>query len=561
MSLVLWGCAANVGAKCFCLGGKVEISKSFEKQNYGVGCPGGVEVVAHSLRDTLQKFRNSNVALLKIDFRNAFNLIDRDTFIRAVSARFPSLERWTRWCYDSPPLLVYDHRHLFFSSCGVQQGDPLGPLYFCCGLQALVDKISDLEPLYQKWYMDDGGIVGPTELLLKAWDILEREGPKIGLFLNPSKCEWSWLNPSSSCPCPIPGVQLVETEKIQILGVPLGSDSFVSSFVHEHLLARTRNVTAKLIDFEDTQSALYVLRVSYSFVRAVHFMRTTPLHQWRSEAESFDEEVRKCLTGILRSPLPPQSYAQACVSTRLGGLGLRQTVAHAGAAFTASWFESGRTSGENWVRPQGCSEHYLPQTAASTEIDKASLSLLLPQCSPRDAQRLKRLDCPHANAWITALPSTEDSKDTILAPRTFRTAVSRLLGLPLSKPESPCPACKQTMDVYGDHALCCRKTGDMITRHNIVRNWVYKVAEDGLLSPRMEKQGILGPTDPTRRRPADVAIPVWSNGRGLAVDVAVVCPLAPSHLDEEEVGENYGVKLSLRNENGRRASMRNGKIV
>ena len=32
----------------------------------------------------------------------------------------------------------------------------------------------------------------------------------------------------------------------------------------------------------------------------------------------------------------------------------------------------------------------------------------------------------------------------------------------------------------------------------------------------------------------------FQSGR-LAIDEAVVCPLAPSHLHEEEVGENYGV--------------------
>ena len=40
--------------KCFCVAGKEEISQSFSGRNYGVGCPGGVEVVAHSLRDCLQ---------------------------------------------------------------------------------------------------------------------------------------------------------------------------------------------------------------------------------------------------------------------------------------------------------------------------------------------------------------------------------------------------------------------------------------------------------------------------------------------------------------------------
>ena len=176
------------------------------------------------------------MALLKIDFKNAFNLIDRNVFVKASAEMFPGLERWTRWCYTESPLLLYDHARAFLSASGVQQGDPLGPLYFCCGLQSLIDRIADLGPAYHKWYMDDGGIVGPPELLLKVWDILKADGPTLGLHLNPSKCEWSWLNAECSLPCPLDLVELVPTSHIQMLGVPLGSDEFVSNLVEGKLL-------------------------------------------------------------------------------------------------------------------------------------------------------------------------------------------------------------------------------------------------------------------------------------------------------------------------------------
>ena len=44
-------------AKCFCLGAKTQISSVFRGKNYGVGCRGDVEVVDHSLRDVLCKYR------------------------------------------------------------------------------------------------------------------------------------------------------------------------------------------------------------------------------------------------------------------------------------------------------------------------------------------------------------------------------------------------------------------------------------------------------------------------------------------------------------------------
>src|SRR6187549_1591160 len=57
--------------------------------------------------------------------------------------------------------------------------------------------------------------------------------------------------------------------------------------------------------------------------------------------------------------------------------------------------------------------------------------------------------------------------------------------------------CKQTIDVYGDHATCCASTGDLITRHNSIRNLMDKLASEGLLSPIMQKKGFL---DHSRQR-------------------------------------------------------------
>ena len=89
------------------------------------------------MRDVLRKHAESDLALLKIDFSNAFNCVDREAFMRTTCEEFPGLANWTNWCYGEESFLLYDHSERIVSSAGVQQGDPLGPLYFCFGLTRL----------------------------------------------------------------------------------------------------------------------------------------------------------------------------------------------------------------------------------------------------------------------------------------------------------------------------------------------------------------------------------------------------------------------------------------
>ena len=429
-------------------------------------------------------------------------------------------------------MLLYDHEHIIESCAGVQQGDPLGPLYFCCGINGFVNEIAALNPVYNKWYMDDGGIMGDVELLKKVWQILKDRGPALGLHLNPSKCEWSWLDPDCTLSCPIRldgvaeenQVKWIPHSEIQMLGVPLGGDVFVSDFVRKKLLGRLSETVEKLVGFEDSQAATYLLRVSYSIVRAVHFMRTTPLRQWDKEGREFDEMVCHAAGRIVGHPFDVRTFAQAALTPKLGGLGLRKSVEHAGFAYSASWHESRIQAHEVWDRPDQVSETHVRQSVASYDFDEKMHKYLVDSGpTERERQRLLCVARPHAGSFVTAVPSEVDGKDCLLKPRLFRLSVSYRLGFPVLKSEIPCPLCMQPINVYGDHATCCVKNGDLVIRHNALRNLVYSIASDGLLKPVLEKQGILGPT--SGRRPVDVSVPDWRRHMGLAIDVAVTSPL------------------------------------
>ena len=111
------------------------------------------------------------------------------------------------------------------------------------------------------------------------------------------------------------------------------------------------------------------------------------------------------------------------------------------------------------------------------------------------------------------------------------------LGLPVLDEEKSCSLCKQTIDVFGDHAACCSVSSDRIHRHHRLRNLVDKICQEGMLSPIMEKKGILGPVD--GRRPGDVTIPIWRANKGVAIDVAVTSPFGSHNLSLNEPCESY----------------------
>jgi hypothetical protein len=186
------------------------------------------------------------------------------------------------------------------------------------------------------------------------------------------------------------------------------------------------------------------------------------------------------------------------------------------------------------------------QQEASFLLDKSLLAgLLSSAASPREKQRLSRMSEPHAGAWVTAVPSTLDGS-ALIRPRAFRIACRLRLGVAVWDKGASCPMCKQTLDIMGDHAICCTTNGDLIVRHNRIRDLVDSIAREGHLSPVLEKKGILGESKQSGRRPGDVTIPLWCEGKGLCVDVAVTCPFSKSNLYRDSPAEYCATYLKHR---------------
>ena len=81
--------------------------------------------------------------VLKLDFRNAFNCINRPAALNRISEVSPGLARFASWCYSRPSNLFFD-TIVRTSATEVQQGDPMGPLMFSLAIHPLVQRLAGL---------------------------------------------------------------------------------------------------------------------------------------------------------------------------------------------------------------------------------------------------------------------------------------------------------------------------------------------------------------------------------------------------------------------------------
>jgi hypothetical protein len=156
-----------------------QCAAALQPHQCGVAMEGACETVAQGLQTFIQNETGTTWAVLQVDLQNAFNVLDRRALLHAVRARAPELEGWARSTYATHSAL-YSHGHRMTSEQGVQQGDPLGPLFFALTWQEVVLALPK-ELLLNVWYLDDGHLVGSVEALAAAIAIINASKTSMGV--------------------------------------------------------------------------------------------------------------------------------------------------------------------------------------------------------------------------------------------------------------------------------------------------------------------------------------------------------------------------------------------
>ena len=246
----------------------------------GVGVPGGCEAIVHAVTQGVTPPEERWTLLL--DFSNAFNSIDCEHMFQEVRARIPSMAAWMECCYGAQPFLHLGDRTIL-SCCGVQQGDPLGPLGFSQTLHPIIEKIQEQVPglMINAWYLDNGTLCGSANDLCAALRIIEEDGPARGLHLNRAKSLLHIPECTSPISNPLPADIPITQGGFDLLGAPLVPLLTVFSRVR-----KVEEILACLPDLQDAQMEFVLLRSCLALPKVAFALRSCPPSKIRGVSTS-----------------------------------------------------------------------------------------------------------------------------------------------------------------------------------------------------------------------------------------------------------------------------------
>ncbi|OXA58286.1 Retrovirus-related Pol polyprotein from type-2 retrotransposable element R2DM [Folsomia candida] len=525
----------------------------FSPHQLGVGIKGGAEAAAHAARIYWNYSHDSPKAFLKLDFRNAFNEIRRDTLLQIIREKFPNFYRFVSQAYSSPSEIFFAGTPIS-SLCGVQQGDPLGPALYALVIQPIVDLI-DTE--LNMWYLDDSTIADSPEKVLMAMQTITRMGTEVGLHLNTTKCEVGILGVVDDQTrdeifelfrSTAPGIQKISPESAMLLGVPLTDEAIPTI-----LGAKTEEmekISTRLLKLS-SHSAFFLLRASISTPRLIYFLRCAPTWRRFDALTLYDAKLKNAMEGIINCSLSPQSWLQSSLPVNKGGLGVRHAIDVAIPCFLASIYSSlplaerllpphlhgidtAIQEGEERWKSLGSSP--LPpleirgiQAIWEIPQQEGVINHLTTNATTlEDKARYHAMSQPNVGAWLNAIPSPQ--LGTHLPNETFRIAAALRLRCDICQPHK-CSFGEQ-VSTKGYHGLSCKNSAGRHSRHAAANDVIARALRSAGVPIIKEPAGCAREDG---KRPDGLTLIPWARGKSVVWDFTCSDTFAPSYLPQTSI--------------------------
>ena len=144
----------------------------------------------------------------------------------------PSLHVALQNSYSNPSHL-YIGKLTILSQEGTTQADSLAMAMYGIAILPLITRLYN-DSLTQKWYTDDGSVVGKLKDIRALFDKLTELGPKYGYLLNPSKCQLiSKPGGERQASTVFAGTNVEFTHCARVLGSVIGSSEASKNFLKD----------------------------------------------------------------------------------------------------------------------------------------------------------------------------------------------------------------------------------------------------------------------------------------------------------------------------------------
>ena len=536
----------RLASKCLGSSLREERQSNYGTVQLGYGTALGAEAAAHAARNYIANQKSKNHVLLKIDLENAFNSVRRDSILEATDCHVPSAFPYTLSAYGADSFLFFGKRRIV-SALGAQQGDPEGPALFSDTINQIIQRV---ETELNLWYLDDGNLADSYERVLAAFKWLQEEFLKIGLKINPEKCELFFLSVETpeqqrkilaefNAVCP--GVKVTSFDELVILGAPIGAGAITKC-----LSTKTSELERMVKNIEkiDSHHAFFLLKNCFHMPKLLYFLRTAPCFQHSNLLDRFDDVLCDAIESLCNVSLTDFSRKQLSLPCSLGGLGLPSAAILAPSAFCASAggcsslvasilreqvVDNERELAVNaWLNLSG--SETIPETFVQRKWSRPlynELAISLKQQDGISVYDSRRLDCyssKFGSAWLNAFPSK--NLGLKLTDSQLRVAIALRLGCKIC--ETHTCRCGKAVSEDGTHGLSCKRSAGRFNRHAQLNDLVRRTLSSANVPAVLEPPGLCREDG---KRPDGLTLCPWNRGNSLVWDVTVIDSLAPSRLE------------------------------
>lgn len=346
---------------------KLDLQPSFRHLQFGLSSR-GTENIIHTIH-TLMK-AHPEFDIFFADGINAFNSASRVQSRLFQETHCPEACSFIHQFYGGPPSDIWHTLNplnisSIKSSEGFQQGDPASTLLYCT---AIHDFIKDLQriltstgPALPLFFVDDGTIIGPHALILRAIQYINDHGPRVGYRLNTAKgkillgrcssvhesnthyqdyCDLSFepsviaVHPDNSLD---PDAAALSYGS-KLLGSYIGSDAFITQALTQYLHQAELQAHQLCVDCP-FQTRMLFLRSCF-LPKFSHIFRTVPprltLH-FAQQANSLCYRIFQSMLSYLRIQLSPVHLQQLHLNIDDGGSSLPDMCLIQQCAYCASF--------------------------------------------------------------------------------------------------------------------------------------------------------------------------------------------------------------------------------